>query len=167
MLQLCPLPRSEETNKVDATQTKKKLAPAGGMLNLNSRDPFADADFGGPSGSGTPVHEEPRGSDKIHIRIQQRNGRKMLTTVQGLGKEYDAKKVLKAFKKEFACNGTVVSSEDADEEGTPEPSNKAKQNFGQVIQLQGDQRAKIREFLISTGMVTERDAKEKIQVHGH
>lgn len=67
-------------------------------------------------------------------------------------------------RQEFACNGTVVSSEDADEEGTPEPSNKAKQNFGQVIQLQGDQRAKIREFLISTGMVTERDAKEKIQV---
>jgi translation initiation factor 1 len=107
----------------------------------------------------------------------------MLTTVQGLGKEYDAKKVLKAFKKvtpphtscltrpltlissqEFACNGTVVSSEEADEEGTPEPTNKAKQNFGQVIQLQGDQRAKIREFLISTGMVNERDAKEKIQV---
>jgi translation initiation factor SUI1 len=35
----------------------------------------------------------------IVLGIQQRNGRKMLTTVQGLGKEYDAKKVLKAFKK--------------------------------------------------------------------
>ncbi|GHJ85092.1 hypothetical protein NliqN6_1494 [Naganishia liquefaciens] len=158
---------AEQTTKVDATQAKKKLAPAGGMLNLNSRDPFADAETGGPSGAGTPIHEEPRGSDKIHIRIQQRNGRKMLTTVQGLGKEYDAKKVLKAFKKEFACNGTVVSSEDGDEEAAPEPSNKAKTNFGQVIQLQGDQRANVREFLISTGMVAARDAKEKIQVHGH
>ena len=173
---------------MDATQAKKKLAPAGGMLNLNSRDPFADAETGGPSGAGTPIHEEPRGSDKIHIRIQQRNGRKMLTTVQGLGKEYDAKKVLKAFKKvlitiplflslylsadtvlfpkqEFACNGTVVSSEDGDEEAAPEPTNKAKTNFGQVIQLQGDQRANVREFLISTGMVAARDAKEKIQVY--
>jgi translation initiation factor 1 len=91
----------------------------------------------------------------------------MLTTVQGLDKAYDAKKVLKAFKKEFACNGTVVSSEEA-ELDNPAPTaaagGKAKQNFGQVIQLQGDQRAKIREFLIATGMVAERDAKEKIQM---
>jgi hypothetical protein len=31
--------------------------------------------------------------------IQQRNGRKTLTTVQGLDKAYDPKKILKAFKK--------------------------------------------------------------------
>jgi hypothetical protein len=78
---------------------------------------------------------------------------------------YDSPSCPYGLFQEFACNGTVVSSEEADEEGTPEPSNKAKQNFGQVIQLQGDQRAKIREFLISTGMVNERDAKEKIQVY--
>ena len=40
----------------------------------------------------------------------------MLTT------EYDLKKLLKAFKKEFACNGTIVDDEE----------------LGQVIQLQGD-----------------------------
>ena len=34
-----------------------------------------------------------------HIGIQQRNGRKTLTTVQGLDKAYDPKKILKAFKK--------------------------------------------------------------------
>jgi translation initiation factor SUI1 len=33
------------------------------------------------------------------IRIQQRNGRKTLTTVQGIPGEIDFKKVLKAFKK--------------------------------------------------------------------
>ena len=42
------------------------------------------------------------------------------------------KKILKAFKKEFACNGTIVDDEE----------------LGQVIQLQGDQRFKIQEFLI-------------------
>jgi len=149
---------------------KPATGMAGGMMNLQSRDPFADADnFGTPgSGAGTPVNDDISGSGKIHIRIQQRNGRKMLTTVQGLDKAYDAKKVLKAFKKEFACNGTVVSSEEADlDSPAPVPTGKAKQNFGQVIQLQGDQRTKIREFLISTGMVSERDAKEKIQIHGH
>lgn len=45
--------------------------------------------------------------------------------------EYDPKKLLKAFKKEFACNGTLVEDEE----------------LGQVIQLQGDQRQKISMFL--------------------
>jgi len=35
----------------------------------------------------------------VHIRVQQRNGKKSLTTVQGLKKAYDYKKVLKALKK--------------------------------------------------------------------
>ncbi|CAG8533088.1 16284_t:CDS:2, partial [Racocetra fulgida] len=51
---------------------------------------------------------------------------KTLTTVQGLPVEYDQKKLLKAFKKEFACNGTLVQDEE----------------LGQVIQLQGDQQTK-------------------------
>ena len=85
--------------------------------------------------------------NNIHIRIQQRNGRKTLTTLQGLskgvflffscneicsysGSAYNLKKILKAFKKEFACNGNLVEDE----------------VFGQVIQLQGDQRQKILNF---------------------
>lgn len=81
----------------------------------------------------------------VHIRIQQRNGRKTLTTLQGLPKEYDAKKLLKAFKKEFACNGTLVDDEE----------------LGQVIQLQGDQRQKISMFLIEEGI-----PKSDVKVHG-
>ncbi|KAL0580257.1 Eukaryotic translation initiation factor eIF-1 [Marasmius crinis-equi] len=63
------------------------------MQNLSSFDPFADAEIGGET--------EDVGSqaDYIHIRIQQRNGRKTLTTLQGLPKQYDPKKLLKAFKK--------------------------------------------------------------------
>ena len=38
-------------------------------------------------------------SDHVHIRIQQRNGRKTLTTIQGLPQGYDPKKVLKVAKK--------------------------------------------------------------------
>jgi len=87
------------------------------------------------------------GQDKlIHIRIQQRNGRKTLTTVQGINPDYDFKKIVKACKKEFACNGTVVEH--------PE--------YGDVIQLQGDQRQAIRQFLQNTSI-----AKEgQIKVHG-
>jgi translation initiation factor 1 (eIF-1/SUI1) len=163
------------------------------------------------------------------VGIQQRNGRKTLTTVQGLDKAYDPKKILKAFKKvspgrrglgrleyeadgvliyrlchrfaglyfgfrksarlaytcstrspslprlsahshsqEFACNGNVVSSEEAEAENTPTepvPAGKSKPNFGQVIQLQGDQRNAVRDFLVGTGIVSEKEAKEKIQMY--
>ena len=61
-------------------------------VSLSWTDPFADATKGDdlvPSGT----------EDKIHIRIQQRNGRKTLTTVQGIGIDYDKKKLVKAFKK--------------------------------------------------------------------
>ncbi|WFD39227.1 Eukaryotic translation initiation factor eIF-1 [Malassezia japonica] len=117
------------------------------IQNLASYDPFADV------GEDQPIAEEIVEEKKkpsqvqnyVHIRIQQRNGRKTLTTLQGLPKEYDPKKLLKAFKKEFACNGTLVEDEE----------------LGQVIQLQGDQRQKISMFLIEEGI-----PKQDVKVHG-
>ena len=53
-------------------------------------DPFADAIKGS---------EEGVQDGFVHIRIQQRNGRKTLTTVQGLSTEYDLKKIVRACKK--------------------------------------------------------------------
>uniref|UniRef100_A0A194AJY7 Putative eukaryotic translation initiation factor 1-like protein n=1 Tax=Pinctada fucata TaxID=50426 RepID=A0A194AJY7_PINFU len=82
----------------------------------------------------------------IHIRIQQRNGRKTLTTVQGISSDYDLKKIVKACKKEFACNGTVVEH--------PE--------YGEVIQLQGDQRNHIKSFLLMINLARE----DQLKVHG-
>ena len=94
--------------------------------------------------------------------LQQRNGRKTLTTVQGLPDKYDPKKLLKAMKKEFACNGTVVSSADSDDE---EAADKPKANdFGKVLQFQGDQRMKVKEFLVVSGLVPEKEAKDTIVV---
>ena len=43
----------------------------------------------------------------IHIRIQQRNGRKTLTTVQGISDKYDKKKLVKYFKK--VCSQTLLA----------------------------------------------------------
>eukprot|EP00834_Sanchytrium_tribonematis_P002504 NODE_78_length_23230_cov_1.644979.p12 type:complete len:117 gc:universal NODE_78_length_23230_cov_1.644979:13501-13851(+) len=82
----------------------------------------------------------------IHVRVQQRNGRKTLTTVQGLPEDLDQKKMVKYFKKEFACNGTIVKDEDGME----------------IIQLSGDQRDKIKEFL----MAQEICQSDEIKVHG-
>ncbi|KAF8328818.1 translation initiation factor SUI1 [Cantharellus anzutake] len=107
------------------------------VQNLEKYDPFAD--------EGDPIGDVESSKNYIHIRLQQRNGRKTLTTLQGLPKIYDSKKLLKAFKKEFACNGTLVEDEE----------------LGQVIQLQGDQRVKIAEFLVVEGI-----EKKIIKIHG-
>ena len=79
----------------------------------------------------------------------ERNGRKTLTTVQGLPKKFDQKKILKVIKKKFACNGTIV----ADTE------------MGEVIQLQGDQRKDVQEFLVDKKEGLGLDSKT-IKVHG-
>jgi len=63
--------------------------------------------------------------------IIERNGRKTLTTVQGLPTRFDQKKILKVIKKQFACNGTIVNDTE----------------MGEVIQLQGDQRKDVEKFL--------------------
>jgi len=100
-------------------------------------DPFADVDG-----------EEDAGASKeyVHIRVQQRNGRKSLTTIQGLDPSVSYKKVLKALKKDFCCNGTVVDDSE----------------LGQVIQLQGDQRKNVSGWLTGEGIVK----KELIKIHG-
>ena len=66
-------------------------------------DPFADA----AKGDDSDVQD-----GLVHIRIQQRNGRKTLTTIQGLSSDYDLKKIVRACKKvsihihEFLANFT-------------------------------------------------------------
>ncbi|XP_069107544.1 eukaryotic translation initiation factor eIF1-like [Argopecten irradians] len=104
---------------------------------LAQSDPFSNQSAG-EGGTGSETF--------IHIRIQQRNGRKTLTTVQGINPQFDLKKIVKACKKEFACNGTVVEH--------PE--------YGEVIQVQGDQRNNIRDFLKMVNIATD----EQLKVHG-
>jgi len=103
--------------------------------NLKTFDPFADT--GGDN-------DQPQ--NYIHVRIQQRNGRKTLTTVQGLPKEYDPKRILKTLKKDFATNGTIVEDKD----------------LGEVIQLQGDQRVKIFDFIKTELGIDQKN----IKIHG-
>ncbi|KAL1617528.1 Eukaryotic translation initiation factor eIF-1 [Diplodia seriata] len=106
------------------------------IQNLKAFDPFAEADEDNSENKGQT-------QNYIHIRIQQRNGRKTLTTVQGLPKKFDQKKILKVIKKKFACNGTIVTDTE----------------MGEVIQLQGDQRKDVQEFLTDKKEGLELDAK--------
>ena len=56
------------------------------------------------------------------------------------------KKPVKAFKKKFACNSTGIEH--------PE--------YGEVIQLQGDQHKNICQFLVETGLPKD----DQLKVHG-
>lgn len=128
------------------------------LVNLQVRDPFAD-DLGDAQGwfvrhrwhICSIITTGGKAAGNVHIRVQQRNGRKCITTVQGLNKELDLKLILKVFslqsmvsgflfvqeiKKNFCCNGSIV--QDAE--------------LGTIIQLQGDQRDNISKFLTSEGL---------------
>ncbi|XP_040132027.2 eukaryotic translation initiation factor 1 [Ictidomys tridecemlineatus] len=110
-----------------------------GIQNLHSLDPFADASKGDDL---LPADTE----GYIHIRIQQRNGRKTFTTVQGIADDYNKKELVKPFKKKFACNDTEIEHTE----------------YGEVIQLQGGQCKNICQFLEETGL-----AKDyQLKVHG-
>lgn len=106
------------------------------IQNFKSSDPFA---LEGANSSANAA-------GLIHIRLQQRNGRKTLTTVQGLnvGSKYE-KAVLKKWKKDFCCNGTLIDD-----------------NGETIFQLQGDHCEDIMNFLIDKEMAT----KNQIKVHG-
>eukprot|EP00484_Ammonia_sp_Unknown_P017317 CAMPEP_0197031806 /NCGR_PEP_ID=MMETSP1384-20130603/10683_1 /TAXON_ID=29189 /ORGANISM="Ammonia sp." /LENGTH=106 /DNA_ID=CAMNT_0042461381 /DNA_START=53 /DNA_END=373 /DNA_ORIENTATION=- len=93
----------------------------------------------------TDFPEAEENQSRVHIRVQQRNGRKCVTTVQGLADDLDLKKILKYVKKMFNTNGTVVKDE-----------------MGDVIQLQGDQRKAISRFLTEFNIVP----KSQITEHG-
>jgi translation initiation factor 1 len=84
--------------------------------------------------------------DYIHIRIQQRNCRETLTTIQGIADDYNKKKLVKVFKNKFACNGSVVEHPD----------------YGEVIQLQHDQHESICQFRVEIGLAKD----HQLKVHG-
>jgi translation initiation factor SUI1 len=76
-------------------------------------DPFADAAAQGPTAAETKKSKKAEAEDfAVHVRMQQRNGRKSLTTVQGLPEAFDYKKILKALKKgEFAPRHVKTASQ--------------------------------------------------------
>nr|ADK79108.1 putative eukaryotic translation initiation factor SUI1 [Catharanthus roseus] len=111
------------------------------MVDLDIQIPTAFDPFAEAKDSGAPGAKE-----YVHIRVQQRNGKKCLTTIQGLKKEFSLEKILKDLKKDFCCNGNVVQDKE----------------LGKVIQLQGDQRKNVSQFLITAGIVK----KDQIKIHG-
>ena len=89
---------------------------------------------------------DDKDNTKIHVRVQQRNGRKCITTVQGLGSDLDLKKIARALKKTFQCNGSVTVDDE----------------LGEILQLSGDQRTNIRAFFVDQEVCHE----DQIVIHG-
>jgi translation initiation factor 1 len=88
-------------------------------------------------------------NNEIHIRVFQRKTRKYITTIEHLDQDLDFKKILKKMKDKFHCNGSISYQKDT--------ASKEK-----LIQLSGDKRNDIIEFLVTNNICK----KEVIKVHG-
>uniref|UniRef100_A0A6C0EMN3 SUI1 domain-containing protein n=1 Tax=viral metagenome TaxID=1070528 RepID=A0A6C0EMN3_9ZZZZ len=84
---------------------------------------------------------------KMHVRIQQRTGRKNITILQGISLELDIKNILKDMKKQFSCGGSVQR----DENDLP------------VVVLFGDQRQNILSYFITHDLAT----RDDFVLHGY
>ena len=106
------------------------------ILNVHTFDPFKDAG---------EDHLDIKGQF-IHIRVQQRNNRKRLTTIQGVPDTVDIRVLLKRLRKILSCNGCIVEHNE----------------YGNVIQLQGDKRDGVANYLILKKIGT----NDTIHIHG-
>jgi len=84
----------------------------------------------------------------VHIRLQKRNRRKSLTTIAGLEQDLDFRRLLKAFKKNFKCIGSLDVVDD---------------DKVLAIRLSGDQRENVKNFLLQEKIILD---EKNIIVHG-
>lgn len=83
----------------------------------------------------------------VHLRLQQRNARQKITTVQGLSSQLDFDKILKVLKKKLCCNANIIQDKE----------------HGKIMQFQGDHRREIADFIVDEDLVTSRDM---VKIHG-
>lgn len=82
----------------------------------------------------------------VDVTVKQRNGRKMITHIANIPNEYDLPKILKYMKRICKCGGAILKTEEGEE----------------VIQLSGDQRQNVFDFLIQYDVMD----KHNIKIHG-
>lgn len=105
------------------------------LNNLQKKDAFEE------------VYKEVGGNScPVHIRIQARNRKKNILTIQGLDDDLDLKKICRHLRKNLQCNGAIVANEE----------------HGNIIQLQGDHRNSVKAFLIESEICN----TDQVIVHG-
>ena len=79
---------------------------------------------------------------KISLGLTKRNAKKSITSIVGLSKkDENITKICKALKKKLSCRGSIAES--------PE--------FGLIIELSGDQRVAVIEFLVAQNICSAED----------
>lgn len=78
----------------------------------------------------------------VHIRLKQRSAKSSITIIENLSIDDD---FLKTIKKKLGCNGCVKST-----------------SSGKYIQLSGDQRNKVKNYLLENNICDEID----VMIHG-
>ena len=87
--------------------------------------------------------------NKYHIRIQQRNGRKGITMIEGWEEDLDVKRICKAMRSAFSCNGNILEDKDS----------------GIILQLQGDQRENAKAWILHQEIISKSE-EDRIVIHG-
>jgi translation initiation factor 1 len=87
---------------------------------------------------------EHSSGQKIHVRVQQM-GKKWITTLEGLDDDLDLKRIARAMKKSLHCSVNVTDA---------------------VIQLQGDHRMSMNEWLVVNEVLTASEAEDRLIIHG-
>ncbi len=77
-------------------------------------------------------------------------GKRWITTIEGLDEDLDLKRISHGMKKSFHCSVKITTNKDQEE----------------VIQLQGDQREFLKEWLTVNEVITKEDAENRLMIHG-
>ena len=81
--------------------------------------------------------------ERVDIRIQNRNRKKCIVTIDGLSPDLDLNKISRVLGKNLNTRASVINDN--------------------IIQLQGDHRYKVKEFLVKMKVVDE----NQIIIHGY
>jgi translation initiation factor 1 len=110
-------------------------------LDFEKHDPF---------GGINTITQMAGPKEKIHIRFYQQ-GKRAITMIEGLDDDLDQKRIAKALKRAFSCASSVHIDEASGKE---------------VIKLQGDQVHSIKEWLVAQEILTQKEAGERLVLHG-
>ena len=116
---------------------------------VSTMNTFTDLDVGGGGGAAIDLSSlDKTRVDKIHIRTQQM-GKKWITTIDGLDDDLDQKKIARHLQKDLHCSAKVSQSKEGRD----------------VITLQGDQRAVLKDWLVTSEVLSAEEGKIRLTVH--
>jgi translation initiation factor SUI1 len=115
------------------------------LLNVNDSINALFSEGESNKTAATPVNR----TGKIHIRTQQQ-GKRWITTIEGLDDDLDQERIARAMKKAFHCAAKAVQSPDGAE----------------IIMIQGNHRDDALEWLLAYEVISEKERKERVVLHG-